>query len=100
MTRVVYRKSRKGEEEGILISKYIIFCDNIPVIVHLNPKTFTFKFINYLTNEVVCEGSTIKNLSNLKAKVKKNLKKMGAKFLDEIKTTDKKYKIKLVIEDE
>ena len=100
MTRVIYRKNRKGEEEGILISKYVIFCGNIPVIVHLNPKNLTFKFVNYFTDAIVYEGKTISSLQNLKRKVKKSLIKMGAKFNDGFRTTEKKYKIRLVIKND
>jgi hypothetical protein len=90
MTRIRYIK-----KETTLVSTKPILCNNRFVTVTLDLDTMKYKLTDSTTNEVITQGVGA-DTATLKRNAKKDLRSIGATFLDEVRNTHGERK--LVIE--
>lgn len=80
MTRIRYKKTDKE-----LVSIKPILCNNKFVYVKINLDKMLYYLIDATSNELILNGGA-PDVQTIKRRVKRDLKSIGAKFFDEIRS--------------
>lgn len=87
MTRIRYIK-----KDGLLISVKPILCNNRFITVTIDTEKMRYKLTDATSNEVVAHGVGA-DTASMKRNAKRDLRSIGATFLDEVRNTNGERKL-------